>query len=258
MKESEQEKDLGVLTSGNLLWNDQINSCISKANQMICWITRNTISREKSLMLRIYKTLIRPHLEYCVQLWNPASEHGNWSLILKIEGVQRRFTRMIEGVGLLPYSERLEVLELSTLIERRSRGDLIEVFKAKQGLSQISGVFKFGRSGLNVVSKSCRSVNAKLDYLKRNFIDERVKQFWNKLPSEVKNSPDLNCFKSSLADYKIKCINLGKFEQGNFWDLTYEVLSRIEGPNYVENKEIHNIYLKENPFVAKSKFINIY
>ena len=87
MKESEQEKDLGVLTSGNLLWNDQINSCISKANQMICWITRNTISREKSLMLRIYKTLIRPHLEYCVQLWNPASEHGNWSLILKIEGV---------------------------------------------------------------------------------------------------------------------------------------------------------------------------
>ena len=94
--------------------------------------------------------------------------------------------------------------------------------------------------------------------MKRNFIDERVKQFWNKLPSEVKNSPDLNCFKSSLADYKIKCINLGKFEQGNFWDLTYEVLSRIEGPNYVENKEIHNIYLKENPFVAKSKFINIY
>ena len=62
---------------------------------------------------------------------------------------------------------------------------------------------------LNVVSKSCRSVNAKLDYSKRNFIDERViKQFWNKLPGEVSNSPDLNCFKSSLADYKMKCINL--------------------------------------------------
>ena len=36
MKKSEQEKDLGVLTSGTLLWNDQINSCVSKANQMIC------------------------------------------------------------------------------------------------------------------------------------------------------------------------------------------------------------------------------
>ena len=47
MKKSEQEKDLGVLTSGTLLWNDQINSCVSKANQMICWITRNLISREQ-------------------------------------------------------------------------------------------------------------------------------------------------------------------------------------------------------------------
>ena len=58
------------------------------------------------MMLPVYKTLIRPHLEYCVQLWNPVPEHGNWSLILKLEGVQRRFTRMIDGVGLLPYSER--------------------------------------------------------------------------------------------------------------------------------------------------------
>ena len=136
LKKTEQEKDLGVLTSGTLLLNDQIESCISKANQMLCWISRNLISREKSLMLRVYKTLIRPHLEYCVQLWNPAAEHGNWSLILRIESVQRRFTRMIEEVGLLPYSERLWILQLTTLAERRSRGDLIEVYKANKGFSQ--------------------------------------------------------------------------------------------------------------------------
>ena len=106
--------------------------CVSKANQMLCWISRNIISREKSIMLRVYKTLIRPHLEYCVQLWNPAAEHGNWSLILRIESVQRRFTRMIEEVGLLPYSERLRILQLTTLAERRSRGDLIEVYKANK------------------------------------------------------------------------------------------------------------------------------
>ena len=35
-------------------------------------------------MLPIYKTLIRPHLESCMQLWNPAPEHGYWSYILKI------------------------------------------------------------------------------------------------------------------------------------------------------------------------------
>ena len=126
METSDQEKDLGVLTTCNLLWNDQINSCINKAKQMICFITRNLISREKLLMLCIYKTLIRPYLEYCVQLWSPAPG----SMILKIEGVQRRFTQMINDIGLLPYSERLDILGLTTLVECRARGDLIEVYKA--------------------------------------------------------------------------------------------------------------------------------
>ena len=250
MKKSEQEKDLGVLTSGTLLWNDQINSCVSKANQMICWITRNLISREQSLMLRIYKTLIRPHLEYCVQLWNPAPEHGNWSEILKIEGVQRRFTRMIDGVCLLPYSERLEVLKLTTLIEQRMRGDLIEVFKSKHCLSQLNGVFRFGRSGLNIISKSSKSLNSKIDSVKRNFIDERVKSFWNMLPS-------LNCFKYELETYKKKCSKYGESSKGHFWELSCEVLNRIERNGYVENKNLHNEYLKKNPFEAKAKFINL-
>ena len=66
--ENDREKDLGVLTSSSLLWKDQINSSISKANKMICWITRNVILRDRKTMLSIYKALIRPHIEYCVQL----------------------------------------------------------------------------------------------------------------------------------------------------------------------------------------------
>ena len=133
---------------------------------------RNLISREKSLMLQIYKTLIRPNLEYCVQLWSPAPEHGNWSMILEIEGVQRRFTQMIEDIGLLPYSERLDIVGLMTLVERHARGDLIEVYKAKHGFSLSSDVFRFGRSGLNVLSKFGHSSNAKCDALKQSCLTE--------------------------------------------------------------------------------------
>ena len=196
MDTSDQEKDLGVLTTCNLLWNDQISSCINKSSQMNCFITRNLISREKSLMLRIYKTLIRPNLEYCVQLWSPAPEHGNWSMILKIEGVQRRFTRMIEDIGLLPYSERLDILGLTTLVECRARGDLIEVYKAKHGFSLSSDVFKFGRSGLNLLSKFGHTSNAKCDALKRNCLSERVREYWNRLPFDVKMAPSINSFKN--------------------------------------------------------------
>ena len=174
MLTSDQKKDLGVLTTCNLLWNDQINSCVNKANHMICFIARNLISREKSLMLRIYKTLIRPNLEYCVQLWNRVHEHGNWSIILRIEGVQQQFTQMINGIGLLPYSERLEILGLTTLAEHCARGDLIEVYKAKHDFSFTNNVFKFGRSGLNLLSKFCPSSNAKCNSIKRNCLNKRV------------------------------------------------------------------------------------
>jgi len=258
LKKTEQEKDLGVLTSGTLLWNDQVESCISKANQMLCWISRNLISRERFLMLRVYKTLIRPHLEYCVQLWNPAAEHGNWSLILRIESVQRRFTRMIEGVGLLPYSERLQILQLTTLAERRSRGDLIEVYKASQGLSQLSGVLNFSRSGLNVLCKPGKSKDSKINRIRRNFLNDRVMLIWNKLPIEVKISSSLNVFKSNLEVFKCKTKASGICCVGNFWEISDEVLNRIEGVNYLENKLKHNIYLKDNPIVAQKRFINIH
>ena len=257
LAKSVQEKDLGVLTSDTLLWNEQIDACIKKANSTICWIARNLISREKSLMLRVYKTIIRPHLEYCVQLWNPALEHGNWSQIIRLEGVQRRFTRMIDGVGLLPYSERLDVLELTTLAERRARGDLIEVFKCKQDFSKLNGVFNFGRSRGNLVSKYGFSNNSKLDSIKRNFINERAKVAWNKLPSEVKNATSLNSFKCLLENFKKETLKSGLTNTQNYWECSSKVLSRIECGEYLQNKERHNSYLKLNKFVAKKRFINL-
>ena len=59
-------------------------------------------------MIAIYKALIRPHLEYCVQLWNSPAAHGSWGTVLELDSVQRRFTRLIDEVGTPPYSRRLE------------------------------------------------------------------------------------------------------------------------------------------------------
>ena len=90
--------------------------------------------------LAIYKSLVRPHLEYAVQVWNPTATHGNWQTILELENVQRTFTRMIDNIGLLRSNERLKELGLTTLLERRARGDLIETFKI------LSGNVQYGRS----------------------------------------------------------------------------------------------------------------
>ena len=207
-------------------------------------------------MLAIYKALIRPHLEYCVQLWNPVAEHGNWSLILELEGVQRRFTRLIDEVGTLPYSERLDILKLTTLAERRSRGDLIETFKAINGISCVGKLFNTGRSGVNLVSK-IRKQSSKVSSLQRSFLPERIISIWNKLPVEVKMADNVNSFKIRLEKFKKDKCDV-YIDSGHFWEVSDTVLSKIEGPNYISNKVKHNDYLKENPYAAKKLFINLH
>ena len=81
-------------------------------------------------------------------------------------------------------------------------------------------------------------------------------KFWNKLPKDVKLSGSVDTFKINLQGYKTN--NENNTMNGNFWDVSHEVLTRIEGEGYLENKASHNEYLKLNLFAARKKFINIH
>ena len=67
-------------------------------------------------MVRLYKALVRPNLEYCVQFWSPSYRKD----VNKVERVQRRFTRMLPGLEKLSYRERLNRLGLYSLDRRRA------------------------------------------------------------------------------------------------------------------------------------------
>ena len=203
--------------------------------------------------MRIYKSLIRPHLEYCVQAWNPVATHGNWSIILEIEGVQRRFTRLMNDIGTLPYSKRLELLNLTTLAERRLRGDLIETFKIVNNLVDYgSTLFHVGRSGKNIIVRPDCNISS-VRKLRNGFLSNRIVTYWNQLPVNVKLSESVEQFKINLENFK-KSSNI---LSGNYWEVSYLILDKIEGPNYLSNKEKHNQFLKSNPWVAKKRFINL-
>jgi len=102
---------------------------MSKAKRILGIIKRNFLDRSKETVLLLYKSLVRPHLEYCCQVWSP-----HYSKDIKLlEGVQHRATKLLNGMENLHYEERLRRLGLMSLEARRVRGDLIEVFKFING-----------------------------------------------------------------------------------------------------------------------------
>ena len=68
--------------------------------------------------------------------------------------------------------------------------------------------------------------------------------FWNKLQTDIKMAESIDSFKFMLEEYKLSYIHANFIDTGNCWELSNEVLDRIEGSNYVENKKVHNEYLK--------------
>ena len=121
------------MITNDLKASHQCTAACNKANRILGMINRTIVYKSKEVLLKLYKSLVRPHVEYCTPVWSPCYQKDK----ILIEKVQHRFTRMIPGFSKLPYSERLKRLGLWSLEERRNRADLIEVFKIVKGLSGV-------------------------------------------------------------------------------------------------------------------------
>jgi len=89
-----QEKDSGITISDDLKWEKQCSSAVNKANIILGMISEIFLDGSKETILVLYRSLVRPHLQYCCQVWSP---HYIKDIKL-LEGVQRRATKLISGM----------------------------------------------------------------------------------------------------------------------------------------------------------------
>lgn len=198
-----EERDLGVYLSDDLKPSVQCVEAAKKASSALGIIKRTFSSFEISSFALLYKTYVRCHMEYCVQAWSPYYRKD----IDILEKIQRRATRMVPELRHLSYKDRLKRLNLTSLEERRQRGDLIEAYKIISGKENVNcdKFFKMADSNNNITrgnSKKLYKPRLNKGILQRSkFFSIRVVNSWNQLPEEVISAKTVNSFKNRLDKY---------------------------------------------------------
>ncbi|KAK4830566.1 hypothetical protein QYF61_011744 [Mycteria americana] len=113
-----------------------------KANRILGCIKKSMVRRSKDVIVPLYPTLVRPHLDYCIQLWSP--QHRKDMDLL--EQVQRRATKKIRGMEHLSCEDRLRELGLFSPEKRRLQGELTVAFQYLKGAYKEDGESLFTRA----------------------------------------------------------------------------------------------------------------
>ena len=198
---SQQESDLGVVISADLKPSAQVVKAASSANSMLGQIRKTFTCLNEKTLPPLFKALVRPRMEFAIQAWSPYLRKD----VQKLEKIQRRATKLVPSLSNLPYEARLSALGLTTLEERRTRGDMLETFKILKGLDKVdadSAFLALEENQARTRGHQLKLAKPRHRTVKRNaFFTARVVDIWNRLPEQVINSSNINQFKRRYDRY---------------------------------------------------------
>ena len=195
IRKVKEEKDIGIIFDAELKFSSHISEKVNKANSIMGLVRRTFTHLDKGNFALLFKSLVRPHLEFANQVWSPYLQKH----IQEIENVQRRATKLIPGMKDLTYEERLKTLNLPTLKYRRFRGDMIEMYKLLNSKynTTISDFIEINPRTSRGHSYKLSKKHSRLDVRKNSFVPRSV-NLWNSLPENVVEAPNVKTFEKRI------------------------------------------------------------
>ena len=192
-------KYLGVTISSNLSWSEHIHAICTKAKRLLGFLYRHFYSNANtSSLLKLYISLIRPHLEYACQVWHPHLLTD----INKLESVQKFALRLCVKRWDLGYDVLLSMCDLPILATRRKYFDLCIMYKIiNHQIYFPPHVFvpritpSHSASDLLFNQPFSRTNSFLFSFVPLTYC------MWNSLPMSVRSADSFSLFKSLLIDW---------------------------------------------------------
>ena len=132
--------------ASDLTWTKHVEELVHKANKVLGLLKRTVRNKNMKNFTILYKTLVRPILEYASPVWSPHLAKD----IHEIEKLQRRASRIALGQRRqeMAYEDRCKILEWNSLERRREFLSLVECYKIVLNLNGLnfSDYFELCRS----------------------------------------------------------------------------------------------------------------
>ena len=189
--------------SNQCTFNEHVSNVCARANRFLGLMKKVFVSRNKSVLLPVYKSHVRSILEFGSILWHPY----RICLSQLVENVQRRFSRLFPHLRHVSYRNRLSDLNLHSLHARRLRYELIFIYKILNGLVDIdpSAFFVYSSSSsLRRHSLKLIPPSSSKDYRRYFFTVDSVFH-WNRMSDSEVQVSSVSQFKKSVISYFSRC-----------------------------------------------------
>jgi hypothetical protein len=199
LRQTDQEKDLGMIVSSDLKTKLETTRKIASATRMLHSIRRGFSCLNEHSFKQLFVSIVRPILEYGLPAAFPETK-GEQSLV---EKVQRRGTKWVTGLREMSYEERLRALNLFSLRYRRLRGDLIYVRRILRGEmgEELKAFYRLALDDNRRGHKWKLFKPRRLRIAGVSTLSTRVVNNWNKLPAQTADAETEASFKKKVDEF---------------------------------------------------------
>ena len=201
IKQVHHSRLLGVQIDEKLSWNKHVESVAKKVTSGVGALRRIRDFVDRETLISIYNALVRPHFDYCSEVWDTLGI----GLSTRLQKLQNRAARIVMGMtNDTPGLEAITALGWETLESQRAKSKAVQMYKVLNDLAPNALVNLFMRKSdvtdyeLRGSSTSLQIPFPRTENIKKSFSYDGAK-LWNSLPEDLRDLATLPKFKSRIS-----------------------------------------------------------